>query len=177
MRISNRLLKCNTSVMEWDKLSNIIVQDKITNLKTGISKYYLEQNSGPEKILSTVRFNKLVEIIEYEPFKLCRSSKVSELSLIVYDLKKDCGMIENILKPSTNRYRVPIKKALSPAKSAVISSLNISRKSLGIPSLTMVPKIQKPIKIRRIIQNSLTKQRKLSLNVNIRPKIDLKSKY
>lgn len=89
MRISNRLLKCNSCVMEWDKLSNVIVNDKLTNLKSGVSKYYLEQKSEPEKILSAVKFNLLVEIIEFEPFKLHKSSKISELSLIVHDLKKE----------------------------------------------------------------------------------------
>lgn len=92
MKIRNRLLRLDFDLLEnhkWKRLSNIRADEKFTDFLEGVSKYYLEQKSESTNIFSSVKFSRLVEIIEYNPYRPNKSTKISELSLIVHGLKKE----------------------------------------------------------------------------------------
>ncbi|OMJ77634.1 hypothetical protein SteCoe_22761 [Stentor coeruleus] len=180
MKIRNRLLRLDFDILEsskWKRLSNIITEEKFTDFLKGVSKYYLEQKSESTSIFSSVKFSSLVEIIEYNPYRPNKSTKISELSLIVHSLKKDCGMIENVLKPSTNRYKIPEKLPSSPMKS-VLSCLNVSRKIPYTPSLTTIPKTEKQIKFRTLTRAlTFAKQEKINQIVPGKMKLEIRVRF
>ncbi|OMJ81663.1 hypothetical protein SteCoe_17822 [Stentor coeruleus] len=163
MKFRRRLLKFDTDLREsriWNKLSNINPEEKAIDLINGISKYYLEQKPEPAKIFKSIKFNNLVEIIEYPLYKPQKITKISELNTIAHDLKKNCGMIENLLKPSTNRYRIP-EKILENQEKSVATHMNVSRKNAHTPSLISISKSQQPIKLKSLTR-ALTFAKKLN---------------
>lgn len=58
-------------------------------------------------------------------------------------------MIENLLKPSTNRYKIPGKILENQEKSGT-NCLNTSRKNTHTPSLIRISKSQQPIKLKSL---------------------------
>lgn len=73
----------------WNKLSNIRPEEKAIDLIKGVAKYYLEQKPESGKIFKAIKFNSLVEIIEYPLYKPQKTTKISELNTIAHDLKKE----------------------------------------------------------------------------------------
>lgn len=86
-------------------------------------------------------------------------------------------MIENVLKPSTNRYKIPEKLPASPMKS-VLSCLNVSRKIPCTPSLTTVPKTEKQIKFRTLTRAlTFAKQKKINQMIPGKTRLEIRVKF
>jgi hypothetical protein len=58
-------------------------------------------------------------------------------------------MIENLLKPSKNRYKIPAK-IIEKQEKPDTNCLNTSRKNTYTPSLIRVSKSQQPIKLKSL---------------------------
>ena len=88
--MKRRAFRFETKISTWKSLRELKIEEKLHDPKSGTEKYFIEQRPEKLKFTSIVKFDNLVEVIEFFPLQfLKKSSQINELSMIAFNLQKE----------------------------------------------------------------------------------------
>ena len=86
--MKRRIFSHSRIVNIWKRLSEIDVKEQGFYHDKNTRKYILEQREEKIRLLSSVQFDKYIEVFEFSANKVPKDSKIAELSLIAFNFEK-----------------------------------------------------------------------------------------
>lgn len=87
--MKHRIFSHSRIVNIWKRLSEIDIKETRFRHDNDTRKYILEQRQEKINRLFSVQFDKYVEVFEFPTNKIPKDARISELSLIAFNLEKE----------------------------------------------------------------------------------------